>query len=953
MRASGISSVLALRGDAPRDQTEWTPAPDGLSHASDLVRLLREEFEFAVGAACHPEKHPEAPDPATDLAYLRRKVDAGAEFLITQLFFDNTSYFTFVQRAREAGIMVPIVPGIMPITNVDQIERITKLCGAVIPAGLQQALDLRRGNDRAVAGLRRRLRHPAVRRAAAQGRPRHPLLHAQPVDRDGLDPACAAAPRAVAADVNRLARETSPYLLQHASNPVDWYAWGEEAFAAARDRDVPILLSIGYSACHWCHVMEHESFSDEAVAELMNRLYVSVKVDREERPDVDAIYMDAVVSLTGSGGWPMTVFLTPDGRPFWGGTYFPPEPRHGMPVVPPAAGGGRRDVPRPPRRGRPPGRSDDARDRHALVHGGETGPSADLVEDAIAALARQFDGVHGGFGGAPKFPPSALLPLLLAHDGAGRAMAVATLDAMADGGIHDQLGGGFHRYTVDGRWLVPHFEKMLYDNALLARAYATAFTVTGRERYAAVARGVLAYLDREMALEGGGIASAQDADTDGHEGLTFVWTPAEVRAALADDALADEVCAWYGITEAGNFEGSNVLSVVAPGGRRRGSSRHGRRCWRHATGGRSRPATTRRWRPGTGWPSPPTPMPAACSASRRTSSARASWRRSCSARCRRTDGCCAHGATAARRSRGFSEDYGAVADGLLALHRATGELRWLDEARRLALLAVDLFGDTGGAFQQTARDGERLVARRPDVDDNPAPSGNSLLAGVLLQLARLYGEHSLEERAIAAVATVGRCRRPRAAGVRARAGVDRGGHRDAAGDRHRRRPRRRPHDARCGRCVDGRYAPGAAVAIADPADPLFATVPLLDGRTTVDGRPAAYVCERFACRRPVTEPDELAAAPRGELSGPRARRHAAPGDARAMTYRIARDALVDFVDRQIHLIESTPLPPDLRALVPDGDVGDDELSGVWLGAGLATQLGLAIVDRPEVFVERA
>jgi len=364
--------------------------------------------------------------------------------------------------------------------------------------------------------------------------------------------------------VNRLAQETSPYLLQHASNPVDWYAWGDEAFAAARERDVPILLSIGYSACHWCHVMEHESFSDEAVAELMNRLYVCVKVDREERPDVDAIYMDAVVALTGSGGWPMTVFLTPDGRPFWGGTYFPPEPRHGMPAftqllqaVDEAFRARRDEVDR---------QADQmTRAIGTLVHTGEGALSPGLVEEAVAALARQFDGVHGGFGGAPKFPPSALLPLLLAHDGAGRAMAVATLDAMADGGIHDQLGGGFHRYTVDGRWLVPHFEKMLYDNALLARAYAIGHVVTGRERYATVARGVLAYLDREMALEGGGIASAQDADTDGHEGLTFVWTPAEVRAALADDALADEVCAWYGITEAGNFEGSNVLSVVGSG----------------------------------------------------------------------------------------------------------------------------------------------------------------------------------------------------------------------------------------------------------------------------------------------------------------------------------------------------------------------------------------------------
>src|SRR5690349_3826486 len=365
---------------------------------------------------------------------------------------------------------------------------------------------------------------------------------------------------------NKLINETSPYLLQHAHNPVDWYPWGPEALERSRAEDKPILLSIGYSACHWCHVMEHESFSDEDVAELMNRLYVCVKVDREERPDVDAIYMDAVVSLTGSGGWPMTVFLTPDGRPFWGGTYFPPEPRHGMPSFPQLLVAV--DEAYRQRRDEVDRQADQmTRAIGTLLRAGGSGPlSPVVVEDGIGRLSTQFDELHGGFGGAPKFPPSALLPLLLAQDrGRGRAMAIATLDAMADGGIHDQLGGGFHRYTVDHIWLVPHFEKMLYDNALLARAYAIAHVVTGRERDAQVARDVLGYLDREMALEGGGLASAQDADTDGHEGLTFVWTPAEVRAALGDDALAAEVCDWYGITAAGNFEGSNVLSVVAEG----------------------------------------------------------------------------------------------------------------------------------------------------------------------------------------------------------------------------------------------------------------------------------------------------------------------------------------------------------------------------------------------------
>jgi uncharacterized protein YyaL (SSP411 family) len=657
--------------------------------------------------------------------------------------------------------------------------------------------------------------------------------------------------------VNRLAQETSPYLLQHAANPVDWYAWGDEAFTAARERDVPILLSIGYSACHWCHVMEHESFADPAVAEVMNRLFVCVKVDREERPDVDAIYMDAVVSLTGSGGWPMTVFLTPDGRPFWGGTYFPPEPRHGLPsftqlldAVEEAFRARRDEV----------DRQADQMTRAIgtlLRTGGDGTLSSELILQAIEALRLQFDEINGGFGAAPKFPPSALLPLLLAHDGRAREMALQTLDAMADGGIHDQLGGGFHRYTVDHRWLVPHFEKMLYDNALLARAYAIGHAVTGRERYAQVACGVLDYLDREMALEGGGLASAQDADTDGHEGLTFVWTPAEVRAAIGDAALAVEVCDWYGVTAAGNFEGSNVLSVVGRG-----------EPPAHLEEARQALLAVRAQRP----------QPA------RDDKALAAWNGmalAAYADAGRLLGVPAYVERARELARfllgplsedgrllrtwrdgrakigGFSDDYGAVADGLLALHRATGELVWLDEARRLVLLAVGLFGDAGGAFQQAPRDGERLVARRADVDDNPAPSGNSLLAGALLTLARLHGESAWEDRARTALATVAEVadRAPQAFG-HALLGIDaaEATPREIAivGDLAD------PRTTALRAVVDARYAPHEAVVIAAESDPLFGTVPLLAGRTTVGDAPAAYVCERFACRRPVTEPADLA-----------------------------------------------------------------------------------------------
>ncbi len=657
--------------------------------------------------------------------------------------------------------------------------------------------------------------------------------------------------------MNRLAHESSPYLLQHASNPVDWYPWGEEAFAAARGRDVPVMLSIGYSACHWCHVMAHESFEDDAAAEVMNRLFVNVKVDREERPDVDAIYMDAVVSLTGSGGWPMTVFLTPDGRPFWGGTYFPPEPRHGLPSFVQVLQGVTEAY--RARRGDVDQQATELTERIGnLVSPAATRtPDAAVTDGAVAALARQFDGVHGGFGGAPKFPPSALLPFLLAHGDPARAMAVATLDAMADGGIHDQLGGGFHRYAVDGRWLVPHFEKMLYDNALLARAYAIAAVATGRPRYASVARDVLDYLDREMRLEGGGVASAQDADTNGHEGLTFVWMPADVHAVLGDDAVAAAICDWYGITGAGNFEGTNVLSVVGSGQPPAGLDE-----------ARAAMLRSRETRPQPG----------------RDDKALAAWNGMALAAYADAGRLLAEPAYVERarevaafllgplsadgrllrtwrdgqaKITGFSEDYGAVADGLIALHRATGELVWLDEARRLVLVAVDLFGDVGGPFSQTPRDGEALVARRPDLDDNPAPSGNSLLAGALLTLARIYGEAGWEDRAVAALAGV-------------TAIVDRApqafGHALGVISQAAATPREiaivgdpaDPRTAALRAVVDSRYAPHEVVVAADPADALFATVPLLQGRTTVDGMPAAYVCERFACRRPVTEPDELA-----------------------------------------------------------------------------------------------
>src|SRR5438128_9064659 len=513
---------------------------------------------------------------------------------------------------------------------------------------------------------------------------------------------------------NRLAGETSPYLLQHADNPVDWYPWGEDAFTRARAEDKAVLLSVGYAACHWCHVMAHESFEDEETARLMNELFVNVKVDREERPDVDALYMDAVVALTGQGGWPMTVFLTPDGEPFYGGTYFPPEPRHGMPgfrqVLSAVADAWRE-------------RRDDV-GRQAAVLVGElrrtsnVEPSREpltssLLTDAVRGLRATFDSVWGGFGGAPKFPPASVLEFLMRRE--EREPTERTLDAMCAGGMYDLVGGGFHRYSVDREWLVPHFEKMLYDNALLVPAYVHGWLVTGHERYRVVAVETLDYMLRELRLPEGGFASAQDADTDGVEGLTYTWTkdddvphellqPFEhgrfiIRGDLDRDTrtrlfaerelrpkpLRDDkaIASWNGLG----------LAALAESGRRLD-----RADYVEAARG----------------------LAAFLLSSLSTPEGRLfrSWR------------------SGEARHAGVLEDYADVANGLYELHVATGELRWLEEARRLALLAIELFGDEGGGFFLTAVDGEQLVARKKDFDDHPTPSGNSMLAYVLLRLGR-------------------------------------------------------------------------------------------------------------------------------------------------------------------------------------------------------------------------
>ncbi|MHB8469988.1 MAG: thioredoxin domain-containing protein [Gaiellaceae bacterium] len=623
--------------------------------------------------------------------------------------------------------------------------------------------------------------------------------------------------------MNRLAAETSPYLLQHAHNPVDWYPWGEDAFARARADDRPVLLSVGYAACHWCHVMERESFEDPATAALMNELFVNVKVDREERPDVDAVYMDAVVALAGHGGWPLTVFLTPAGEPFYGGTYYPPEPRHGMPAFRQLLGAiaaayreRRDDV------ARQAAELVEALQQRARALPSREPLSGALIAEAVDVLRRQFDPRWGGFGRAPKFPQAPVVELLL-RTGA-LDLATATLDGMAAGGMYDLVGGGFHRYSVDEEWLVPHFEKMLYDNALLVPAYLHAWALTGEERYRRIVEQTLDYALRELRLEGGGFASAQDADTDGVEGLTFTWTPEEIdraellqpfehgrfilRGELSDDErarllairalrpqpLRDDkaIAGWNGL----------MLAALAESGRRLPSDRlllAAEELAEFLLGSLSDGVRLHRtWRDGVA------------------------------------------------KGTGYLDDYANVAHGLYELHVATGELRWLHESRRLALLAIELFADDErGGFFLTPADGEALVARQKDLDDTPTPSGNSMLAFVLLRLARIWGDDDLERRAVGVLRLV-RNMLPRAPSAF--------GWALCALDLHLSPPRELAlvggADTELARAALRPFDPNAVVAHG-PAD----DVPLLAGKGLVDGKPALYVCERFACRAPVTELD--------------------------------------------------------------------------------------------------
>jgi uncharacterized protein YyaL (SSP411 family) len=646
--------------------------------------------------------------------------------------------------------------------------------------------------------------------------------------------------------MNRLAAETSPYLLQHAENPVDWYPWGEEAFARARELDRPLLVSIGYSACHWCHVMERESFEDPEVAAVMNELFVPVKVDREERPDVDAIYMNAVQAMTGHGGWPLNAFLTPEGVPFFAGTYWPPQPRHGMPAWRDVLHG----VAQAWQTQRPEIEEGASRILPRLAGAAAMAPSEDdldpgSLDAAVAGLRRGYDAEHGGWGGAPKFPAASAVEFLLRRG--ERQMALHTLRRMAAGGMYDQVGGGFSRYSVDARWIVPHFEKMLYDNALLARAYLHGWQVSGEPRFERVATETLDWALRELRQEEGGFASALDADSEGVEGKFYVWTLEEVREALGEE-LAGVAIEHFGMTAEGNFEGANIPVRATPDPERLGEIKR-----------RLLEVRERRVRPGlddkrlTAWNALMISALAEAGAVLEREDYRDAAVAAAEFVLRDLRG--PDGRLLRTYNRGqakldaYLEDHAFLLEALLTLYEATFDPRWFTEARALADTLIERFSDPEhGGFFAVASD-HALIARRKELEDAPIPSGASAAAFGLLRLSALTGEAGYEDAALGAIRLL-HTLAPQHPGAFA--------HLLQAIDFHLAPVKEvalvGEDRAALERVVRGAFRPHVVVAGGDPDG-----VPLLAGREPVEGRAAAYVCERFACQRPVTEPDELAA----------------------------------------------------------------------------------------------
>jgi uncharacterized protein len=674
--------------------------------------------------------------------------------------------------------------------------------------------------------------------------------------------------------MNRLQHETSPYLLQHADNPVDWYPWGEEAFERAKREDKPILLSIGYSACHWCHVMAHESFEHEPTANLMNQLFVNIKVDREERPDVDDIYMQAVQALTGGGGWPMTVFLTPDGRPFYGGTYFPPEPRFQIPAfrqvlagVAEAYQNRREDVDHSATE------LTKTLKRDLLNIGGDDSAlNTDLLDAAITRIQRNFDDSYGGFGPAPKFPQQMNLEFLLrsyarTHDQNALDMVTFTLQKMARGGIYDQVGGGFHRYSVDAIWLVPHFEKMLYDNAQLSRVYLHAWQITGDEFYKRIAAEIYDYILREMTNAEGGFYSATDADSEGEEGKFFVWSREELESILGEDArIAIE---YWGVSARGNFEGHNILFVPnddAVVAERLGLTVDELREKLASIKRRLYDVREQRVHPGldnkvlTSWNG----MMLASLAEAARVLDREDYR---AAAVKNGEFLLSSMMTSAGRLlrthkngeskiNAYLEDYANLIDGLLELYQTTFEARWFIEARRLADVVLKHFAAEDGGFFDTSDDHEALIVRPRNVQDNATPSGNAMMARQLLRLAAYTGDERYDTAARGTIRLLSEAMRqfPQAF-AESLSAVDMlvSGQAEVAivGEPEH------PQTQALLNTVRKPYRPNTITALSAEAVEGETAIPLLNYRTLKAGQPTVYVCRNFVCQMPVTTVDAV------------------------------------------------------------------------------------------------
>ena len=643
---------------------------------------------------------------------------------------------------------------------------------------------------------------------------------------------------------NRLAKETSPYLLQHAHNPVDWFPWGEEAFAKARGEDKPVFLSIGYSACHWCHVMERESFENDELAQILNDHFVSIKVDREERPDIDSIYMQAVQLMTGHGGWPMSVFLTPDGGPFYAGTYFPPDDRHGMPGfkrvlvhVLDAYRSRRTDV---------QAASDEVRQviNSQLQPKGTRTIEQHGLDRAAASIAQSYDPENGGFGSAPKFPPSMTLDFLMQNSDRYEDVIVNTLTKMAHGGIYDQIGGGFHRYSTDAHWLVPHFEKMLYDNALLARLYTRAWQWKKSALFARIANEILGFVQREMTSPDGGFYSTLDADSEGVEGKFYVWSRDEVIGALGEDK-GRTFCELFDVTERGNWEGANILHVVGDVDAHADLVARGKCHLYGIREQRVRPGRDEKILSGwNGWML--AAFAEACLAFDRYEDVVRKNAEFLIARIDSNGHLIRHAAIP-----GMLEDYSGVAWGLTLAYEAVHERRYLDAANRLLEQIRSRFADEeNGGFYDTAVDHEKLITRPKDFFDNATPSGNSIACDVLLRHSLLFGNEEYAEEATGALETIFPLveRYPSGFGYTLGVGQWRAGQpkeiaiTGAVTD---------PTFRGLKRVVGDEFLPHRVLVAGSASSDL----PLMKNRD--QNRVTAYICEAYMCAEPTSDPERF------------------------------------------------------------------------------------------------